>query len=73
MIAWDEQLTGARRIGIARGPVDHSSPVRFTREAVTDEAGPYPAITPVTDGALVVWTTGATDDSVLRVAHVAEK
>ena len=70
-VAWDEQLTGARRVVIARGTVDDSNPVRLTRESVTEEAGTYPVIAPLPDGTLVVWTSGSTADSVLRVARYA--
>jgi len=68
-VAWDEQLKGARRVVIARGSVDYNDPVRFTREPVTEEAGTYPVIAPVFDGALVAWTSGSVTDSVLRVAR----
>jgi hypothetical protein len=68
-IAWDEQIKRARRIIIARGTIDYSNPVRFTRESVTEEAGAYPAIAPVADGMLVAWTSGSSENSVLRVAR----
>lgn len=68
-LAWDEQLTGARRVVIARGTVDYSNPVRFTRESVTEQAGTYPVIASLPDGALVAWTSGSTTDSVVRVAR----
>ena len=70
-VAWDEQLTGARRVVIARGTVDDSNPVRFTRESVAEEGGTYPVIAPLSDGTLVAWTSGSTADSVLRVARYA--
>jgi hypothetical protein len=70
-VAWDEQLTGARRVVIARGTADYSNPVRFTRESVTEEAGTYPVIASLLDGTLVAWTSGSTADSVLRVARYA--
>jgi len=68
-VAWDEQLTGVRRVVIARGTGDYSNPVRFTRESVTEEAGTYPVIASLPDGVLVAWTSGSTADSVLRVAR----
>ena len=68
-LAWDEQLTGVRRVVIARGTVDSSNPVRFTRESVTEEAAAYPVIASLADGLLVAWTSGSTADSVIRVAR----
>jgi hypothetical protein len=68
-VAWDEQLTGVRRVVIARGTVDDSNPVRFTRESVTEEGGTYPVIASLPDGTLVAWTSGSIADSVLRVAR----
>ena len=70
-VAWDEQLTGARRVVIARGSIDGGNPVRFARESVTDQAGTYPVIASLPDGTLVAWTSGSTADSVLRVARYA--
>jgi hypothetical protein len=70
-VAWDEQLRSARRIIIARGTIDYSNPVRFTRESVTEEAGAFPTIAPVSDGVLVAWTSGSAENSVLRVARHA--
>jgi len=70
-VAWDEQLTGARRVVIARGTVDYANPVRFVRESVTEEGGTYPVIASLPDGPLVAWTSGSTADSVLRVARYA--
>jgi hypothetical protein len=68
-VAWDEQLKGTRRIVIARGRVDDNSPVRFTRESVSEEAGTYPVVAPLPDGEVVAWTSGSAADSVLRVAR----
>jgi len=68
-VAWDEQLTGVRRVVIARGTVDYTNPVRFARESVTEEARTYPVIASLPDGTLVAWTSGSTADSVLRVAR----
>lgn len=58
-----------RRVVIARGTVDSSNPVRFTRESVTEEAAAYPVIASLADGLLVAWTSGSTADSVIRVAR----
>lgn len=66
-VGWDEQLSGARRIGIARAAIDYRNPVRFIRESVTEEAGAYPAIAAVGSDVLVAWTSGSAEDSVLRV------
>ena len=70
-VAWDEQLTGVRRVVIARGTVSSNNPVRFTRQSVTEEAGTYPVIAQLPDGGLVAWTSGSAATSVLRVARYA--
>jgi hypothetical protein len=70
-LAWDEQITGARRVVLARARVSGAAdPVRFIREPIAGAAGTYPVLAPLTDGVLVAWTNGPTAGSVLRVAHV---
>jgi len=71
-VTWDEQFKGVRRVVVARGKVDDSHPLRFARESATEEAGAYPVVASLPDGALVAWTSGSTDDSVLRVARYPE-
>jgi hypothetical protein len=72
VVAWDEQLRGARRIVLARGTIGPKDSVRFTRESVSEEAATYPAIAPLADGSIVAY--GATGDSMLRVVrHTASK
>jgi hypothetical protein len=68
-VTWDEQLKGGRRVVIARGRVGYREPVRFTRESVTEEAGTYPVVASLPDGALVAWTSGSMADSVLRIVR----
>jgi hypothetical protein len=68
-VTWDEQLKGGRRVVIARGRAGYREPVRFTRESVTEEAGTYPVVASLPDGALVAWTSGSMADSVLRIVR----
>ena len=69
-IAWDEQLRGARQIVVARGTADTRNPVRFHRESVREDTGAYPVIAPLADAGIVAWTSGTTEDSVLRVERL---
>jgi hypothetical protein len=66
-VVWDEQLKGERRIVVATGTSGAKNSVHFVRQLVSDEAGTYPAVTSLTDAAIVTWTSGTTGDSVLRV------
>jgi hypothetical protein len=68
-VAWDEQLSGSRRIVLARGTVGPKDFVRFSRESISEEAGTYPAIASLADGPIVAWTSGTTDDAFLRVTR----
>jgi hypothetical protein len=67
-VVWDEQAEGVRRIVAARGATDGTS-VRFTRDVITDDRGTYPAIAPLADGALIAWTSGPVERSVLRITR----
>ena len=68
-VAWDEQAKGERRIVVARGTIDSSHPVRFSRAPMADRAGSYPAVAALPDGALIAWTSGTTERSVLRIVR----
>jgi hypothetical protein len=68
--AWDEQAPGVRRVAFARARIDGANPVRFTRESVADAAATYPVLASVSDGAIIVWTSGAPGKTVLRVQAV---
>jgi hypothetical protein len=67
-VVWDEQAEGVRRIVAARGATDGTS-VRFTRDVITEDRGTYPAIAPLADGALIAWTSGPVERSVLRITQ----
>jgi hypothetical protein len=66
-VVWDEQLKGERRIVVARGTSGDKNSLHFVRQPLSDVAGTYPAVTSLADAAIVTWTSGATEDSVLRV------
>jgi hypothetical protein len=68
-VAWDEQAKGERRIVVARGTVDSSNPVRFSRALMEDRAGSYPVMAALPEGVLVAWTSGTTERSVLRIVR----
>ena len=66
-VAWDEQLRGGRRVGVARGTTSDKNYVRFVRQSVSDQPGTYPAVVTLADAAIVAWTSGSSGDTVLRV------
>jgi hypothetical protein len=68
-VAWDEQAKGERRIVVAGGTIDASQPVRFSRALMADRAGSYPVVAALPDGALIAWTSGTTERSVLRIVR----
>jgi hypothetical protein len=70
IVAWDESGVGTRRIVYGRGVLDASGRPTFARVALAGEAGAYPMIVTTKAGALVAWTTGAPDASVIRLARV---
>jgi hypothetical protein len=69
LIAWDEHVAGGRRVVLARGAGPDRSAGRFVRDTITGGAGSYPAIAAVRDGALVLWTSGAAGQTMLRVGR----
>jgi len=70
-VVWDEQLSGTRRVALARATVAADGAARFNRLEISDDArAVYPAI--ATDGrdTIVAWTSGS-GQTVLRAAHLA--
>ena len=67
IVAWDEQAKSVRRAVIGRGRVDGNGILRLTRQPVDDESATYPVVSSLPGAALVVWTSGTGNASVLRV------
>ena len=65
-LAWDEAGGGTRRIVTGSGVVDATGHATFTRTPLAGETGVYPVIVATPGGALVAWTSGAPDSSVIR-------
>jgi len=68
--AWDESGGGSRRIVWGRGAVDPSGQVSFSRSVLNRAAGAYPVVAPTSSGAILAWTSGAPDASVISLARV---
>jgi hypothetical protein len=69
---WDESGPAARRIAVGRGHVDGAGRVAFSREVVgTPEAAVYPVIAVAGDTAVIVWTSGGSASSSIRVHRLA--
>jgi hypothetical protein len=65
--AWDESSDGTRRIAVARGD-GGSGKVRFRREVISSgQAAVYPAMAVTSDAVIIVWTSGASKSSSIRV------
>lgn len=69
-LAWDESGTGTRHIVTGRGVVDADGRVSFTRTALAGEVGVYPMVAAIPAGAMLAWTTGVPDASVITIARV---
>ena len=71
--AWDEQATrGGRRVALGRGIPDERGAIRVSRRAVDDTgSAAYPAVTATDDGIVLVWTSGTTGQTTLRVERIA--
>ena len=60
MVVWDEQLSGTRRVALARASVGGDGAPRFVRHDVSDDTrGVYPAIAIAGGDAIVAWTSGS--------------
>lgn len=69
-VAWDESGSGARHIVTGRGVIDSRGRVTFSRTTVGDEVGVYPMVAATPAGAILAWTAGAPDASVIAVGRV---
>jgi hypothetical protein len=66
--SWDESGAGARRIAVARGVLDGTGRAFFKREVIgSSEAAIYPAMAAVDDAVVIVWTSGTSASSSIRV------
>jgi hypothetical protein len=71
LVAWDESGDGPRRIAYARGTFDPAGAISFQRlPSGGAEPGTYPAVAPLSDGALLAWTAGDPASSVIRLERV---
>ena len=67
IVAWDEQVNGARRIVVADAIAGDNSGVKFIRRPIGDASGNYPVVAAVPGAAVVAWTAGSAGDTVIRV------
>ncbi len=70
LATWDEMRSGTRRVMTALGTADAAGRVTFARGTALAEVGSYPVVVPTPAGWLVAWTTGAPDQSVIRLATI---
>jgi hypothetical protein len=68
VVVWDEQTKEGRRIAAARGAGDPPRGLPFTRLSVAaDSRGTYPVVATSGDRTLVAWTSGAGQQTVIKV------
>lgn len=73
-LAWDEMIAGKRRAVAARVMFDATGRPRFDRQVVSgEEPAVYPIVAATGDATLVVWTSGRTPESVIRVARLRQR
>jgi hypothetical protein len=70
ILAWDESGSGSRKIVYGRAHVDNDGRAAFTRSALTGTLGVYPMVAAVPTGAMIAWTSGAPDASVIKMSRV---
>ena len=74
VIAWDEQLKGTRQVVISDGVADGRGPGHFTRVPLDIGArGEYPVVAAVEEGYLIAWTSGSSEQSVIRVKRMTAR
>lgn len=67
---WDEVASGTRRVVLGWRGAERHEAVRFTREVLGGgEPGVYPAVAAASQGIVVAWTSGAPDQSIIRLAR----
>jgi len=72
VVVWDESGSGTRSIARARGVLDGSGQVTFTRSAASGtETGVYPVVLAGDSGVVSIWTAGPPTESTLRVVHTS--
>jgi hypothetical protein len=71
-VVWDEQLSGTRRVTLARATVAADGAPRFNRLEISDDTrAVYPAIANAGSDTIVAWTSGS-GQTVLRTARLAK-
>ena len=72
-VVWDELRRGKRRVIVAHRSLTGGDRSAFARAVVSgEEPGLYPTLVALEDGALVAWTSGAGEQSVIRMARIRE-
>jgi hypothetical protein len=71
--AWDEVVSGTRRVVIARAAADVSGKPQFHREVLSSRApGLYPVLAAVRDAVVTAWTSGTVStDSTIQVTRTS--
>jgi hypothetical protein len=69
-VVWDESGDGSRRIAAAHADLSAGTQLRFARADLDVTPGVYPAVVATPSGPLLVWTSGATAESTLRLARL---
>ena len=70
-IAWDEGVSGKRRVAMARTTVDAAASAMPARTVVSDSAV-YPAVAATRDATVLAWTSSPGPASVIRVERVTK-
>jgi hypothetical protein len=70
VLAWDESGDGSRRIVQGRGVAAAAGHLRFTRSPIGGETGVYPSVAATRGGAVVAWTSGVPDASVINLVRL---
>jgi hypothetical protein len=70
MVTWDESGSGSRKVVYGRAVVDNSGSAAFTRTELNGTLGVYPTIAALPTGAMIAWTSGAPDVSVIKMSRV---
>jgi len=69
-LAWDELVSGTRRIAFGTGTIGRDGQAGFSRQSLSGvDAGIYPALAAVSDGVVVAWTSGQPDAAIINVVR----
>ena len=69
-LAWDELVSGTRRIAFGTGTIGRDGQAGFSRQSLSGvDAGIYPALAAVSDAVVVAWTSGQPDAAIINVVR----